>query len=78
MLRLRDITPRGLYARSLLIILAPVLIILCLMTWYYYSNHIAEVNRKLGQGIARDASLIRDACVNPEYGAADHARHHGG
>ncbi len=74
MLRLRDITPRGLYARSLLIILAPVLIILCLMTWYYYSNHIAEVNRKLGQGIARDASLIRDACLNPAYAPEDLAR----
>lgn len=74
MLRLRDITPRGLYARSLLIILAPVLIILCLMTWYYYANHIAEVNRKLGQGIARDAALIRDACRNPAYGPGDLAR----
>ena len=74
MLRLRDITPRGLYARSLLIILAPVLIILCLMTWYYYANHIAEVNRKLGQGIAREAALIRDACRNPSYGPGDMAR----
>jgi len=74
MLRLRDITPRGLYARSLLLILAPVLLILSLMTWYYYSSHIAEVNRKLGQGIARDAALIRDACLNPSYGPADHLR----
>lgn len=72
--RLRDITPRGLYARSLLLILAPVLLILGLMTWYYYSSHIAEMNRKLGQGIARDAVLIRDACLNPDYGPADLAR----
>lgn len=72
--RLRDITPRGLYARSLLLILAPVLLILGLMTWYYYSSHIAEMNRKLGQGIARDAALIRDACINPDYGPDDHAR----
>ena len=74
MFRLRDITPRGLYARSLLLILAPVLLILGLMTWYYYSSHIAEMNRKLGQGIARDAALIRDACLNPNYGAADQTR----
>ncbi|MFN4184182.1 MAG: ATP-binding protein [Hyphomonas sp.] len=72
--RLRDVTPRGLYARSLLLILAPVLLILSLMTWYYYSSHIAEMNRKLGQGIARDAALIRDACLNPNYGPADHRR----
>lgn len=74
MFRLRDITPRGLYARSLLLILAPVLVILGLMTWYYYSSHIAEMNRKLGQSIAREAALIRDACLNPDYGPADHAR----
>ena len=74
MFRLRDITPRGLYARSLLLILAPVLLILGLMTWYYYSSHIAEMNRKLGQAIARDAALIRDACINPAYGPDDHAR----
>ncbi|MFN3608159.1 MAG: hypothetical protein ACK4Y9_03760, partial [Hyphomonas sp.] len=72
--RLRDVTPRGLYARSLLLILAPVLLILGLMTWYYYSSHITEINRKLGQGIARDAALIRDACLNPDYSPADLAR----
>jgi two-component system osmolarity sensor histidine kinase EnvZ len=74
MLRLRDITPRGLYARSLLIILVPVLLILSIMTWYYYSSHVAEVNRKLAQAIARDASLIQAACLNPEYTDGDHTR----
>ncbi|MFN7178566.1 ATP-binding protein [Hyphomonas sp.] len=74
MLRLRDITPRGLYARSLLIILVPVLLILSIMTWYYYSSHVAEVNRKLAQAIARDASLIQAACLNTEYTDGDHTR----
>lgn len=74
MLRLRDITPRGLYARSLLIILVPVLLILSIMTWYYYSSHVAEVNRKLAQAIARDASLIQAACLNPDYTDGDHTR----
>ncbi|MFN3911642.1 ATP-binding protein [Hyphomonas sp.] len=73
-LRLRDIAPRGLYARTLLLLLVPVLLILSLMTWYYYSSHVAEVNRKLGQAIARDAGLIRAACQNPDYTENDHAR----
>src|SRR3990167_4240011 len=72
--RLRDITPRGLYARSLLLLLVPVLLILSLMTWYYYSSQVAEVNRKLAQAIARDASLIRAACFNPEFTESDHTR----
>jgi len=62
MIRLRDITPRGLYARSLLMLLAPVALILALMTWYYYNSHIAEVNRKLGQSVSRDASLVQAYC----------------
>jgi two-component system, OmpR family, osmolarity sensor histidine kinase EnvZ len=74
MLRLRDITPRGLYARTLLLLLVPVLLILGLMTWYYYSSQVAEVNRKLAQAIARDASLIRAACFNPDYTERDHTR----
>ncbi len=73
-LRLRDVTPRGLYARTLLLLLVPVLLILSLMTWYYYSTHVAEVNRKLAQAIAREANLIRAACLNPDYTADDHAR----
>jgi len=72
--RLRDVTPRGLYARSLLIILMPVLLILSLMTWYYYSSHVAEVNRKLAQAITRDANLIHAACLNPDYSERDHTR----
>ncbi|KCZ53609.1 hypothetical protein HY29_16710 [Hyphomonas beringensis] len=61
--RLRDITPRGLYARSMLMVIAPVVLILILMTWYYYDSHIAEVNRKLGQSIARDTSLVQAYCA---------------
>lgn len=63
MIRLRDITPRGLYARSLLLLLAPLTLILALMTWYYYDSHIAEVNRKLAQSLARDTSLIQAYCL---------------
>jgi two-component system osmolarity sensor histidine kinase EnvZ len=68
--RLRNFAPRGLYARSLLLLLVPVVLILGLMTWYYYSSHIAEVNRKLAQGIARDANLIRAACADPDLDPA--------
>ncbi|HPF23330.1 MAG TPA: ATP-binding protein [Hyphomonas sp.] len=69
MFRLRDITPRGLYARSLLMVVLPVVLILMLTTFYYYDSHIAEVNRKLGQGIARDVSLVQDYCERREQSA---------
>ena len=66
MFRLRDITPRGLYARSLLMVVLPVVLILMLTTFYYYASHIAEVNRKLGQAIARDVSVVQDYCERRE------------
>ena len=72
--RLRDIAPRGLYARTLLLLLVPVLLILGLMTWYYYSSQVAEVNRKLAQAIARDANLIRATCLDTSAGEGEHAR----
>jgi two-component system osmolarity sensor histidine kinase EnvZ len=68
MFRLRDFTPRGLYARSLLLLLAPLLIILSLMTWYYYSSHIQEVNRKLAQAIARDMRMVQALCTESVSG----------
>jgi two-component system osmolarity sensor histidine kinase EnvZ len=72
--RLRDIAPRGLYARTLLLLLVPVLLILGLMTWYYYASQVAEVNRKLAQAIARDANVIRAACLNTAYQTHDLTR----
>ena len=72
MFRLRDITPRGLYARSMLMVIAPVVLILSLMSWYYYDSHIAEVNRKLAQSIARDASLVQAYCDRRERSALAH------
>jgi len=63
--RLRDFTPRGLYARIVALLMLPVMIILALTTWYYYSNHIRTVNAKLSQSIAREASLITNYCANP-------------
>ena len=66
MTRLRDFTPRGLYARSLLMVVLPIILILSLMIWYYYASHIAEVNRKLAQSIARDVSLVQAHCDRPD------------
>ena len=60
--RLRDYTPRGLYARMAALLLVPVLVILALTTAYYYNNHIRDVNAKLSQSIAREIGLIAQYC----------------
>lgn len=65
-LRLRDITPRGFYARSLMIVLLPLVILLAGMTWFFYDSHIAEVSRKLSQTIAGDVALVREIMTDTE------------
>lgn len=69
MLRLRDFTPHGLYARSVLMLVAPIALILMMITWYYYDSHIAEVNRKLAQSLARDTQLVQTWCADPSASA---------
>ena len=64
--RLRDYTPRGLYARMIALMLVPVLVILGLTTLYYYNNHVRDVNAKLSQSIAREIGLIAQFCALPE------------
>ena len=58
MYRLRDFTPRGFYARSILIVLVPLILLLSMITWFFFNTHIAEVSRKLSQTIAGDTALI--------------------
>jgi len=61
-LSFRKVFPRGLYARSVLMTLLPVTIILTLMTFYYYNGHLRSVNTKLIQAVARDVDFIDQTC----------------
>lgn len=58
----RNLFPRGLYARSILMTLLPVVIILALMTVYYYNGHLRSVNLKLSQAVAREVVLVDQIC----------------
>ena len=60
---LRKISPKGLYARSVLMTLLPMILILTLMTIYYYNGHLRSVNTKLVQAMARDVDLIDRTCT---------------
>ncbi len=66
--RIRDYTPRGLYARLAALVAVPVIAISILTTLYYYQKHIKIVNEKLSQSIAREIGLIVDFCDTPEQG----------
>jgi len=66
-LSFRQIFPKGLYARSVLLSLVPVLSVLAMMTVYYFNGHLRTVNTKLSQSLARQVSLIQETCeLNPD------------
>ncbi|MEO0549423.1 MAG: ATP-binding protein [Pseudomonadota bacterium] len=65
--RLRDYTPRGLYARLAALVAVPVLAIFAITTTYYYQEHITDVNEKLSQSIAREVGLIIDICEDDTH-----------
>ncbi len=66
-LSFRRIFPKGLYARSVLLSIVPIVVVLVLMTAYYLNGHMRTINTKLSQGLARQVSLIQEHCrKNPE------------
>ncbi|MEM9571807.1 MAG: ATP-binding protein [Pseudomonadota bacterium] len=68
--RLRDYTPRGLYARLAALVAVPVIAIFAIFSLYYYQEHISDVNEKLSQSIAREVGLIVDLCSDPSHDLA--------
>ena len=68
--RLRDYTPKSLYARLAALVMLPVIAIFAIFAIYYYQEHIRDVNEKLSQSIAREVSLLVDICANPDHTAS--------
>ena len=57
-LRLRDITPRGLYARSILIIILPIALLLVAVTYFFFDSHWRQVSSRLSEGVAGDIAFL--------------------
>ncbi len=59
--------PRGLYPRSVLIAVLPVILLLAASTYVFYDSHWRQTSRKLSQGIASSlAFIIQDVEQTPE------------
>ena len=56
--RLRDIMPKGLYWRTLLIIVAPAALLQLIITVIFLDNHWQATSKRMSQGVASDAALI--------------------
>jgi two-component system, OmpR family, osmolarity sensor histidine kinase EnvZ len=56
--RFRDILPKGLYWRTLLIIAAPAALLQLIITLVFLDDHWQATSKRMSQGVASDAALI--------------------
>ena len=58
MTRLRDIMPKGFYARTVLIMFVPIVALMVVMTWYYFDDHLKGINERLSDALGRDFAVV--------------------
>jgi two-component system osmolarity sensor histidine kinase EnvZ len=56
--RLRDIMPKGLYWRTLLIIVAPAALLQLIVTLVFLDDHWQATSKRMSQGVAADVALV--------------------
>jgi two-component system osmolarity sensor histidine kinase EnvZ len=57
-IRIRDIMPKGLYWRTLLIIVAPAALLQLIITLVFLDDHWQATSKRMSQGVAADVALI--------------------
>src|SRR5215831_19549287 len=55
-----EILPKGLYARALIIIIAPIVLLESVVAFTFMERHWNQVTRRLSEGVARDMAAIVD------------------
>lgn len=56
--RLRHITPRGLFARSMLIVVMPIALLQVAISYLFFDEHWQEASRRLSDGIAGNVAFF--------------------
>src|SRR5678815_1973782 len=55
-----ELAPKGLYARALIIIIAPIVLLESVVAFTFMERHWNQVTRRLSEGMAREISAIVD------------------
>src|SRR5437773_8947854 len=55
-----ELAPKGLYARALIIIIAPIVLLESVVAFTFMERHWNQVTRRLSEGMARDVAAIVD------------------
>ena len=51
--------PRGLFGRSLIIIVAPVVLLQCIISYAFFVRHYDVMTQRMGRGVAADGRYER-------------------
>ena len=54
------LVPKGLYARSLIIIIAPIIVLQALVAYFFMERHWRNVTGRLSQGLAGEIAMVID------------------
>jgi two-component system, OmpR family, osmolarity sensor histidine kinase EnvZ len=65
---LGELLPKGLYARALLIIIAPIVLLESVVAFTFMERHWNQVTRRLSEATARDISAVVDLYENFDFG----------
>src|SRR5512145_2500321 len=57
---LAELAPKGLYARALIIIIAPIVLLESVVAFTFMERHWNQVTRRLSEGMAREIAAIVD------------------
>jgi two-component system, OmpR family, osmolarity sensor histidine kinase EnvZ len=68
-----ELLPKGLYARALIIIIAPVFMLQCVIAYVFLERHWLAVSQRLAESTARDIAALIEV-YDDEKQRADHSR----
>ncbi len=74
MQRIADAMPKGLYARALIIIIAPIVVLEGVIAFVFMERHWQAVTRRLSEATARDVAALIQVYEQSSPGEANQAR----
>ncbi|MDP1671449.1 MAG: HAMP domain-containing protein, partial [Alphaproteobacteria bacterium] len=62
---LKNVLPKGLFARSLLIVVAPVVLLQAIVTYIFFERHWDTVTRRLSRAVAGEVAMLTETYSSP-------------
>ena len=72
---MRRYLPKGLFARTLLIIVLPVALMQVAVAWSFFEEHWETVTSRLSEGVAGDIAMMTALYESEQESPADFERH---